>query len=173
MAGALERHWGIAVARLEYAPVGFGSHHWAAVGADGSRWFVSADDLRTGPHAGDDPDAALAARDRAFRTAAALRDAGLEFVLAPIPSAGGPALRWIDGRYAIRVEPFVDGATPGASSPTEPTAPTGVASSPGWLSTDSSADSIGTGSWRTSATRLGTTMPRRCAVQRRPASRTR
>jgi len=33
--------WGIAARSLEYLPVGFGTHHWAAVAMDGSRWFVS------------------------------------------------------------------------------------------------------------------------------------
>ncbi len=111
LADALERHWSIGAGRLEYLPIGFGSHHWEAVAADGSRWFVSADDLRAGHHAGRDPDDVLTVLDRAFRTAAALRDeAVLEFVLAPIPSDGGTVLRRIDTRYAIRVEPFVDGA---------------------------------------------------------------
>jgi spectinomycin phosphotransferase len=108
---ALERHWQIAATRLDYMPIGFGSHHWEAVGADGARWFVSADDLRSGPHAGRDPDDVFAVLDRAFRTAVALRDdAGLEFVQAPIPSDGGAVLHRIGARYAIRLEPFVDGA---------------------------------------------------------------
>jgi Phosphotransferase enzyme family len=111
LADALTRHWSIGAAGLDYLPIGFGSHHWEAVGADGSRWFVSADDLRAGRHAGRAPDDVFAALDRAFRTAVALReDAGLEFVLAPIPSDGGAVLRRIDPRYAIRVEPFVEGA---------------------------------------------------------------
>jgi spectinomycin phosphotransferase len=111
LADALKRHWRIGDARLDYLPIGFGSHHWQAIGADRSRWFVSADDLRAGHHAGRAPDDVFVVLDRAFRTAAALRDeAGLEFVLAPIPSDGGTVLRRIDTRYAIRVEPFVDGA---------------------------------------------------------------
>jgi Phosphotransferase enzyme family len=111
LADALKRHWSIAAASLDYLPIGFGSHHWKAVGGDGSRWFVSADDLRAGPQVGRAPDDVFVMLDRAFRTAAALRDdAGLDFVLAPIPSDGGPVLRRVDARYTIRVEPFVDGA---------------------------------------------------------------
>ena len=107
---ALERQWNIRAARLDYLPIGFGSHHWEAVGADGTRWFVSADDLRAGHHAGLAPDDVFVVLDRAFRTAVALRDgAGLEFVLAPIPSDRGPVLRRLDARYAIRVEPLVEG----------------------------------------------------------------
>jgi len=111
LVGALRRHWGIDALSLDYLPVGFGSHHWEAVGADGSRWFVSADDLGAAHHAGLAPDDVFEVLNRAFRTAAALRaDAGLEFVLAPIPSEGGTVLHRMDPRYAIRVEPFVDGA---------------------------------------------------------------
>jgi spectinomycin phosphotransferase len=107
----LRSHWNISAARLDYLPIGFGSHHWEAVGADGSRWFVSADDLRAWHQGGRAPDDVFVALDRAFSTAAALRDdAGLEFVLAPIASDNGTVLRRIDARYAIRVEPFVDGA---------------------------------------------------------------
>lgn len=115
VADALERTWGIAAARLDYLPVGFGSHHWEAIGTDGSRWFVSADDLGGGRHGQRPPDQAFAVLDRAFRTAAALRDvAGLEFVQAPIGSGRGVVLVRVGPRYAIRVEPFVEG-TAGAS----------------------------------------------------------
>ncbi|MGH3140203.1 MAG: phosphotransferase enzyme family protein [Gaiellales bacterium] len=111
LAGALSRHWRIDAASLNYLPIGFGSHHWEAIVADGSRWFVSADDLRAGHHAGRVPDDVFVVLDRAFRTAAALRaGAGLEFVLGPIPSEDGTVLHRIDARYAIRVEPFVAGA---------------------------------------------------------------
>ena len=110
LAEALRRGWDIDAARLDYLPVGYGSHHWEAVGAGGSRWFVSADDLRAPHRAGRAPDDVLATLDRAFRTAVALRDdAGLEFVLAPIPSDAGAVLGLLDTRYAIRVEPFVEG----------------------------------------------------------------
>jgi thiamine kinase-like enzyme len=112
LAGALRRHWGVEPARLDYLAVGFGSHHWEAVDADGSRWFVSADDLRAGPHAGREPDEVFAGLDRAFRTAVALRDgAGLRFVVAPTPTDSGAVLVRLDRRYALRVEPFVEGDT--------------------------------------------------------------
>jgi hypothetical protein len=110
LAAALRRRWGVDAARLEYLPVGFGTHHWQAVGADGASWFVSADDLSARQHAGRAPDDVFAGLDRAFRTAAALRaDAGLEFVVAPVASSGGAVLCRLDARYAVRVEPFVAG----------------------------------------------------------------
>ena len=73
-------------ARLEYLPVGYGSHHWQAAAADGSRWFVTADALGAGAlTAAAHPTTVFAALDRAFRTAVTLHgDAGLEFVQAPI-----------------------------------------------------------------------------------------
>jgi spectinomycin phosphotransferase len=112
LAGALERHWSIAVRSIDYRPVGFGSHHWAADAVDGSRWFVSVDDLEAAHNAGRAPDDVFAALDRAFRTAAALRDdAGLEFVLAPIRSHDGSVLHRLGMRYAVRVEPFTDGTS--------------------------------------------------------------
>jgi spectinomycin phosphotransferase len=103
--------WAIATRSLKYLPVGFGTHHWAAVAVDGSHWFVSVDDLEAARHAGRLPDDVFAALDRAFRTAAALRDgAGLEFVLAPIRSDDGTVLRRLGARYAVRVDPFAEGA---------------------------------------------------------------
>ncbi|HET7170207.1 MAG TPA: phosphotransferase [Gaiellales bacterium] len=108
---ALRRHWSIGVARLDYLPIGFGSHHWQAVDADGARWFVSADDLEAARRAGRGPDDVFQDLDGAYRTAAVLRDeAGLEFVVAPTASRDGAVLRRLDAQYAIRVEPFVAGA---------------------------------------------------------------
>jgi len=63
LVGALRRHWGIDALSLDYLPVGFGSHHWEAVGADGSRWFVTADDLGAAHHAGLAPDERQAVAD--------------------------------------------------------------------------------------------------------------
>ncbi len=46
----------------------FGSHHWQAVGADGARWFVSADDLRAGAGGGRSPRSASTWRSSGERT---------------------------------------------------------------------------------------------------------
>jgi spectinomycin phosphotransferase len=108
LADALRRHWSITAERLDYVPIGFGSHHWEAIGADGSRWFVTADNLES--RAGRLPNDVLVALNRAFATAVALRDqAALEFVLAPITSAQGATLERIGPRYTMHVEPFIDG----------------------------------------------------------------
>ncbi len=93
-------HWGLHEPRLEYVPVGFGGHHWRAGDA-----FVTVDDLEAGFAAG------FAALDRAYRTAGALRDAGLEFVLAAIPDDTGVPIRRLGERYAVSVTPFVEGTS--------------------------------------------------------------
>jgi hypothetical protein len=45
VAAALGRGWGLDVASVTYRAVGWGSQHWEAAGEDGTRWFVTADDL--------------------------------------------------------------------------------------------------------------------------------
>jgi spectinomycin phosphotransferase len=110
LAAALERHWGLRAVRLEYLAVGFGSHHWRALDADGMTWFVTADDLSAGFQAGPDENAAFAALARAFGTASFLRErAGLDFVVAPLRDGDGVILRRLATRYAVTVSPFVDG----------------------------------------------------------------
>src|SRR5205823_3991249 len=46
---------------------------------------------------------------RAFDTAAALRDLGLDFVLAPISTAGRETVRRLTPRYSVALFPFVEG----------------------------------------------------------------
>jgi spectinomycin phosphotransferase len=99
-------HWGLRAPALEYLPVGFGSHHWHAV-VDGKRWFVTVDDLEAGFQTED----AFPALERAYRTASALRDVGLEFVLAPVADDEGRSIRRLTERYAVSVTPFVDGTS--------------------------------------------------------------
>ncbi|WP_106250503.1 phosphotransferase [Allonocardiopsis opalescens] len=102
--------WGIDAATLAYAPVGFGDHHWTAVGSDGRRWFVTVADLAHKWHCGATPPDAYQGLRRAMDTAAALREAGLEFVVAPVRTAGGGTVRPLGERYAVSVFPFLDGS---------------------------------------------------------------
>lgn len=104
VAAALARHWDLAVSELRYAPVGFGGYHWSARDARGGRWFVTATDLGRLD--------SFAELERAMSTAVRMARAGLEFVLAPVPTASGRAAWPAGSRYAITVAPFVDG-TPG------------------------------------------------------------
>jgi spectinomycin phosphotransferase len=104
LAAAVERHWALSRLRFEYLPVGFGGHHWRA-----GEWFVTVDDLAAGHQPGPDPDASFAALDRAYQTAAILRDdAGLDFVVAPVADSEGAMIRRLTDRYAVTVAPFVD-----------------------------------------------------------------
>ncbi len=105
-------HWGLREPKLEYLPVGFGSHHWRADNPDGSRAFVTVDDLTAAFQGGDDVHSAFSALERAYRTAAALRNgAGLEFVLAPLADDEGGPSRRLGERYAVSVTPFLEGSS--------------------------------------------------------------
>ena len=110
MKAALERHWGLC-AELEYLPVGFGSYHWRAVDERGGSRFVTADDLTAGFQAGDDADTAFRALERAYGTAAAVRERGLEFVVGPLPDREGAVVRRLTERYTLSVAPYVDGGS--------------------------------------------------------------
>ncbi len=101
VAAALAAHWDIEVCDLRYLPVGFGGYHWSADEADGGRWFVTASDLARYD--------SLAGLELAMSTAVRLAQAGLEFVVAPVPAASGRAACPIGARYAITVSAFVDG----------------------------------------------------------------
>jgi spectinomycin phosphotransferase len=106
----LEGRWGLRDPQLDYLAVGFGSHHWRAIDSRGTRSFVTVDDLEAGTRTTPDTDSAFAALDRAFRTAAVLRDnATLEFVLAPLFDRDGAVIRRLSHRYAVTVSPLIDG----------------------------------------------------------------
>ena len=115
IAQTLEGLWGFGVASLEYQPVGFGSHHWLATGTAGQRLFATVDDLaaklRT---ATDTTDAAFGRLSAALATALALRDrAGLSFVIAPVPAAGGHVVARLSDRYSLAVHPYINGQAAG------------------------------------------------------------
>lgn len=87
---ALVERWGIAPREIAYAPVGFGSHHWLT-----EDHFVSVDVASESPTLG-----------AALRTATALRDdAGLAFVIAPIPTPAGSLLEPVPGDWVLHVYP--------------------------------------------------------------------
>jgi spectinomycin phosphotransferase len=106
---ALRDGWDFGVDAAEYAAVGAGSYHWVVTDETGLRGFVTVDDLDQKAWLGDTRDAAFDGLRRAFDTAVALRDAGLPFVVAPIPTRQGGSLRRLDSRYAIALFPFVEG----------------------------------------------------------------
>jgi spectinomycin phosphotransferase/16S rRNA (guanine(1405)-N(7))-methyltransferase len=92
--------WGLRVASLDYRAVGFGSHHWAVVAADGARWFVTVYELE------DDTFDRLTA---SLSTARALRAAGREFVAAPVSTVDGAVVVRLGPAFAVAVYPFVEG----------------------------------------------------------------
>jgi hypothetical protein len=110
LAAALARCWGLNITSLAYLPVGWGSHHWEAAGAAGSRWFVTADDLEARKLSGSEPLTAAFSRLRAsLATAVGLRGSGATFVVAPIQTQGGEPLARIGDRFTVAVYPFTGG----------------------------------------------------------------
>ncbi len=109
---ALGRGWGLDVRSVEHAPVGFGSHHWEVATADGGRWFATADDLRSRRAGTDEPlTAPLSRLTAALATAAALRESGLEWVIAPRRTDSGEVVLAVGDAYALSVYPHVAGRT--------------------------------------------------------------
>jgi spectinomycin phosphotransferase len=108
---ALLRGWGFRTVSLIYRAVGFGSHHWLAADAAGLQLFATVDDLSAKLRDdGDSADAVFGRLAQAFGAALSLRhDAGLEFVLAPLPGRGGRVLRRLTGRYSLAVHPYLAG----------------------------------------------------------------
>jgi hypothetical protein len=101
--------WSLDGADVEYAPIGFGSYHWW-VRCGGRRWFASVDDLHA--RRWNDAEPTAAARGRlatALTGARQLRDAGLDFVVAPLPDTSGELLRTLGERYVLALYPFVEG----------------------------------------------------------------
>jgi spectinomycin phosphotransferase/16S rRNA (guanine(1405)-N(7))-methyltransferase len=106
----LETRWSLRAATLAYRPVGFGSHHWELTDAAGARRFVTVDDLRTRRLTTREPLTAAYDRLRASLAAAqALRAAGRDFVVAPLPARDGEPLTLLEGSFAVALYPFVAG----------------------------------------------------------------
>jgi hypothetical protein len=95
--------WGFRAETCSYLPVGFGSHHWLATDAAGNQLFLIVHDLPTMLRSqADTADAAFGRLQTALRCAVSLRrDADLEFVVAPLPAAGGEVMRRLSARYSL------------------------------------------------------------------------
>jgi hypothetical protein len=107
---ALRGGWNVAITSLTYQAVGFGSHHWLGSTAGGGRLFVTVDDLAAQVRsAADTADFAFTRLERAFATAFSLRqDAGLDFVVAPIPAADGRVVARLSAGYSLVVHPYLE-----------------------------------------------------------------
>src|ERR1700744_3659946 len=88
LGAALADGWGLTGWKLEYAPVGAGSYHWTAAGADpGERRFVPVADLDDKGWLGHTRPEALSGLRTAMDAAVTLSgQAGLGFVVAPEPA---------------------------------------------------------------------------------------
>jgi spectinomycin phosphotransferase len=106
---AVQDCWCLAVEVAEYAPVGGGSYHWLVDARGGRRFFVTVDDLDRKLWLGGSRDSVFDGLRCAFDTALALRDGGLGFVVAPIPTSSGESLIRIGTRYSIALFPLLDG----------------------------------------------------------------
>jgi len=107
LARTLGEQWGLAAGRLRHLPVGFGDHHWELADAAGGRWFITVAEL-AGGWRGTSPAAGYADLRASMETVIALRRAGLEFAIAPVPTAGGQALAPLGAGNAVTVFPYVD-----------------------------------------------------------------
>ncbi len=111
VADALATGWDLRTNEIEYAPVGFGSHHWRAI-AGNRRWFVTVDDLDARQRvATDTRDDAAARLSAALGTARSLRDSGLNFVIAPLLTGAGDVVHRINDRYVLALYEHIEGAT--------------------------------------------------------------
>jgi hypothetical protein len=101
--------WGLPVESVHYAAVGAGSYHWIVNDAEGQCGFATADDLDVKAWLGDTRESVFEGLSRSFGTALALRNDGLDFVTAPIPTSSGETLRRFGSHYTVALFPFVAG----------------------------------------------------------------
>jgi len=109
VAAELAVGWGFRAETCCYLPVGFGSHHWLATDAAGDQLFLIVHDLPSMLRSqADTTDAAFGRLQTALSCAVSLRrDAGLEFVAAPVPAAGGEVMRRLSERYSLAARPYL------------------------------------------------------------------
>jgi spectinomycin phosphotransferase len=109
LSAALSEGWGFRPASLNYQAVGFGSHHWLAVDSGGRTLFATVDDLSEKRRDDTDTASAMFGRlEQAFESALSLRrDAGLDFVVAPLPAADTRLLWRLSDRYSLVVHPYL------------------------------------------------------------------
>ncbi len=111
VAAAVAAGWGIAATEIEYVALGFGSHHWR-VTSGRDRWFVNVDDLDARrPDASDTRAAAARRLTTALTMARSLRDTGLDFVVAPLPTRDCQLLYPVKDRYVAALYEHVEGET--------------------------------------------------------------
>jgi spectinomycin phosphotransferase/16S rRNA (guanine(1405)-N(7))-methyltransferase len=121
LARVLADGWGLGATSIDYRAVGFGSHHWHVVDADGVRRFVTVDDLDSKCGSVREPDDSAFDRLRAaLATATDLRRSGAGFVVAPLATRGGEPVMRLDRRFAVALYPYVDGQSYAWDEPLTP-----------------------------------------------------
>ena len=116
VAATLRSRWGVGVQTIEYAPVGFGSHHWRVLDDAGRRWFVTADQPSNVLGGGLDAAANEAALLAAYETASALSAAGLDFIVAPLATTDGKVIAYPAPDWCVALFPHVEGVACGNST---------------------------------------------------------
>lgn len=107
---SLSAHWGVEAAALAYERVGYGAHHWRTTDLAGTALFLTVHDLAAHRH--DDretEDDVFRRLDASFSAARALRDGGVDVVLAPTPTTDGRVVDRLDERFTLAVHPFLEG----------------------------------------------------------------
>lgn len=100
IADGLRDDWHLEPTEVSYADAGRGSFNWTALDTDGHRWFIKVNPKTQEPEF----------FDRTYKTAAELREAGLEFVHAAIRTpTGGELRRPVAGGYLMSVFAYIDG----------------------------------------------------------------
>ena len=96
----LRQYWELDVRQLAYLAVGFGAHHWEAVTAGGTPYFLALHELG---HPGQIP-GALEQLEQALGAARWLEtEARLEFVVGPVPDGSGAMCRRVAEMFALSV----------------------------------------------------------------------
>lgn len=106
---SLAEHWELGNVGVTYTPLGHGSHNWTVTTADDTRWFAK---VYSADH---DPEFFEATA----RSAAALREAGLDFVVGPIRDRSGEVRRAISPTWTLSLFPYVEGRNPDFTMPGE------------------------------------------------------
>ena len=126
LVGALADGWGSDAEAADYGPWGRAATTGTSTDSTGPRRFVTVDDLDQKPWLGDTRDSAFVGFGAPSTRLVALRGLGLDFVVAPIRTGRGEALRRPGPRHAIALFPSwqaggagsaaIDAATGGLSS---------------------------------------------------------
>jgi spectinomycin phosphotransferase len=109
----VEREYGLSVAAIEYLPVGYGAYHWKVDTADGARYFLTVDDLRTKSWFGPSVEATFIGLSDAYSAAHTLAASGLTFVVAAEATSAGDVVCRLDELRALSLTRFMDGTTAG------------------------------------------------------------